>query len=293
MVYEQQHTMYLEHCNRALNTLAEQIMQNESIVSESALYSLFNGGKRVRGVLTLAVCDLLGGHIAAGAVFASALEMMHCFSLIHDDLPCMDNDDMRRGKPANHIKYGEATALLAGDLLAIQAFEVLTLAPVDTVFTAAATRVLARAAGARGMIYGQELDLKYETYPADESALLQIHKNKTGALLCAGAELGILAAQQQTEDYTDIITFAQNIGLVFQIVDDILDVTATQDQLGKPIGSDSNQGKTTFVTLFGLEQARTKAVTITNQAIEQLHTAYGEKALFLCEFARQLQNRIY
>lgn len=182
--------------------------------------------------------------------------MLHCYSLIHDDMPCMDNDDYRRGRLSCHKQYGEATALLAADALVTAAFEAVANAPTHPQSRVQAAAHLAKAAGARGMLYGQELDKHYETVHASESELLELHAHKTGALIIAGVDLGCDAAQADDALCTVLQHYAAELGLVFQIVDDILDVTATTEELGKPVGSDAENDKTTFITLYGLEGAR-------------------------------------
>lgn len=291
MTFEARHEAYQKACNAALQQVVDGFFQPGSVVSEAAAYTLMNGGKRVRGVLVQAVCQLLGGSSANALPLASALEMVHAFSLVHDDLPCMDDDDMRRGKPAVHIVYGEATALLAGDLLALEAFHVAAGSGLDNALAGRACAVLAAAAGAKGMIYGQELDLRYEEEPADQKALELVQTHKTGALFLAAAQLGILAAGQQPEQAPAVTLFAESIGRVFQIIDDILDVTSTTGVLGKPVGSDRSQGKATFVSILGLEGARGEARRLTETAVQALRAAYGEDVWFLAEYANRLLQR--
>lgn len=238
MNFSEQHSRYLELCQAAVQMACENLFQPAGLskVSEAAAYSLLNGGKRVRGVLTLAVCDMLGGDLRIAAEFAAAVEMVHAYSLVHDDLPCMDDSPLRRGKPSTHIAFGETTALLAGDLLLTQAFECLAQAGASPENAIKAVGCLAKAAGAKGMVYGQELDLKHEMLPASIQDLYQIHRNKTGALLSAAAVLGILAAgKSELSEYT-VVEYADRLGLVFQIVDDVLDVTSDEASLGKPVG---------------------------------------------------------
>lgn len=292
MEFEAQLGWYQQRCEQALEDAAARYFTKGSKVSEAAEYALLGGGKRVRGVLVQACGALVGAQEAVCADFAAAIEMIHAFSLVHDDLPCMDDDDMRRGRPATHIAFGEATALLAGDLLAIEAFNVIAGAPAPGEARARAAAVLATAAGARGMIYGQELDLANEKQTPSEEALRQTYRHKTGALLLASARLGVAAAGKKPEEEPVLAQYAQDIGLVFQIVDDILDVTSTNEELGKPIGSDAQQGKTTFVTLFGLEKARQEVESLTAQTVEALQKAYGEGAGFLAEYARRLASRV-
>ncbi len=292
MTFEDKHIAYQSACNSQLRQVVNAYFEPASKVCEAAAYTLMNGGKRVRGVLVQAVCEMLGGQPENALAFAAALEMVHAFSLIHDDLPCMDNDDMRRGKPAAHIAYGEATALLAGDMLALQAFEVASCAPHCQSMAGQACAVLAAAAGAKGMIYGQELDLYYERHSASRQALEQVQTHKTGALFLAAVQLGGLAAGKTPPHIPALAQFAAYLGRVFQIVDDILDVSATTDTLGKPVGSDREQGKATFVSVLGLDEAREEAKRLTEAATAVLQNAYGEEAWFLAAYAQRLLSRL-
>ena len=198
---------------------------------------------------------------------------------------------MRRGKPSCHKVYGESTALLAGDALLTEAFEVIASAPAAPGEIAQAVKALAHGAGSRGMVLGQELDLMHENCQINEDTLRQIHTNKTGALINAAAQLGVAAAGAGDEDATAIEGYAYDLGLVFQIVDDVLDVTSTQEELGKPIGSDSDNGKTTFVTLYGVQGAMQLAENINKKACLALTQRYQERADFLVELARLLVAR--
>ncbi len=294
MIFDALHEQYRSSCEEVLNTVCEQYFMQNSQVSKAAEYALMNGGKRVRGVLVLAVCDMLGGDINTAKETAAAIEMIHAFSLVHDDLPCMDDDDMRRGKPSCHIAFGENTALLAGDLLSIGAFEVLANASnLSPSQKCSAVSVLAKAAGAKGMIYGQELDLENENKQADAMVLRDIQRYKTGALIVAAAHLGVVCAGKNVDNHADVTTYAENLGLVFQMVDDILDVCASQEELGKPIGSDEKQGKHTMVRVYGIEKTREMAEDLTNEAVQFLNTTYSEKSLFLSEYAQNLLKRAF
>ena len=275
--YKKQYGEYLARAEEALNRACERYLPEESEVCRAARYSLMGGGKRIRAVLVLAVCDMLHGSAEAAEQFAAAIEMLHCYSLIHDDLPCMDNDDMRRGKPSCHKAFGEATAMLAGDVLLTEAFEAIANAPACPQACVQAAKALGLGAGSRGMVYGQELDLKYEALAATEEQLRLIHRNKTGALINAAVQMGE--------------AYAYGIGLVFQIVDDVLDVTSTPEQLGKPIGSDSENGKTTFATLYGVEGAMALAQRVNEKTCSALRETFGEKSAFLEQLAQQLLTR--
>ncbi len=291
MEYKAQYEAYLAQASKALDAACGQFLPETSEVCRAARYSLLGGGKRIRAVLVLSVCDLLGGDKAAAGQFAAAVEMLHCYSLIHDDLPCMDNDDLRRGRPSCHKAFDEATAMLAGDVLLTEAFEVVANAPVSAQACVRAARALGAGAGSRGMVYGQELDLKYEALAATEDQLRLIHRNKTGALINAAVQMGAAAAEADTETCRVLEAYAYGLGLVFQIVDDVLDVTSTPEQLGKPIGSDSENGKTTFATLYGVQGAMDLAQKLNAETCAQLHSHFGTKAAFLEQLAQQLLVR--
>ena len=291
MEYKAQYEAYLAQASKALDTACGQFLPETSEVCRAARYSLLGGGKRIRAVLVLSVCDLLGGDKAAAGQFAAAVEMLHCYSLIHDDLPCMDNDDLRRGRPSCHKAFDEATAMLAGDVLLTESFEVVANAPASAQACVRAARALGAGAGSRGMVYGQELDLKYEALAATEDQLRLIHRNKTGALINAAVQMGAAAAEADTETCRVLEAYAYGLGLVFQIVDDVLDVTSTPEQLGKPIGSDSENGKTTFATLYGVQGAMDLAQKLNAETCAQLHSHFGTKAAFLEQLAQQLLVR--
>ena len=284
------YSRYLTMAQTRLETLCETYLPEDSQVCQAARYSLLGGGKRVRAVLVLAACDLLGGDLEAASWLAGAVEMVHAYSLIHDDLPCMDDDDLRRGRPSCHKAFDEANALLAGDALLPTAFEVIGDAPLPPEARARAVQALARGAGARGMVLGQELDLAWEGRAADEAALRRIHRHKTGALINAAVQLGAAAAGAGEEACQALERFAYGIGLVFQIVDDVLDVVSTPEQLGKPIGSDKENEKTTFATLYGPEGAQALAARVNEEACAAL-AGFGEAGEFLTSLAGELLER--
>lgn len=291
MEYQAQYQKYLEQTASALEKVCGRFLPEESEVCRAARYSLLGGGKRIRAVLVLSVCEMLGGNMAAAEQFAAAVEMLHCYSLIHDDLPCMDNDDLRRGRPSCHKAFGEATAMLAGDVLLTEAFEAIANAPASAQACVRAAKALGAGAGSRGMVYGQELDLKYESLAATEEQLRLIHRNKTGALINAAVQMGAAAAEADEEKCKALEAYAYGIGLVFQIVDDVLDVTSTPEQLGKPIGSDSENGKTTFATLYGVQGAMKLAGQLNAKTCAELRGRFGEKAAFLEQLAQRLLTR--
>ena len=235
MDYEKQYQEYLARVEKALEAACETYLPEGSDVCKAARYSLMGGGKRIRAVLVLAVCDMLHGNAEAAEQFAAAVEMLHCYSLIHDDLPCMDNDDLRRGKPSCHKAFGEATAMLAGDVLLTEAFNTIAHAPASPLVCVRAAPALGMGAGSHGMVYGQELDLKYEAIAATEEQLRLIHRHKTGALINAAVQMGAAAAEATEQQCKELEDYAYGIGLVFQIVDDVLDVTATEEQLAQKL----------------------------------------------------------
>lgn len=290
--YEMAYEGYLRQAQDGLEQAAATVLNASSTVGKAALYSLTAGGKRVRAVLCMAVCDMLEGNAEAAAMYAAGIEMLHCYSLIHDDLPCMDDDDMRRGQPSCHKAYGEANALLAGDALLTGALETLTLPTVPGGQTVAAVRELTRAAGTHGMILGQELDLYHESVPATHAELENIHRHKTGCLIEAAVMLGAIAAGLPHTSEEPLRRYAQALGLAFQIVDDVLDVTSTPEMLGKPTHSDEDSHKTTFVTLFGTENAMALARELTRDAQQDMKEKFGDKASFLCSLAQTLLERV-
>ena len=261
-------------------------------VIEAQKYSLLGGGKRIRPFLANEVCRTLGGTIEASMPLACAVEMIHTYSLIHDDLPCMDDDDMRRGKPSNHKVYGYAGALLAGDALLTRAFGVI--AGAETLSAeqkASAVLTLANAAGDCGMIGGQVIDLDGENKELSFDKLLRLHAHKTGALIRCAAVLGCIAAgfAPDTAEAKAIATYADKIGLAFQVVDDILDATASEEELGKTVGSDADNNKTTFLTFYSVEEAAAYAARLTDEAIESVSGI--AKSDVLCGLAYELLHR--
>lgn len=216
MDYQEQYQNYLAQAMAALEKACGRFLPEESEVCRAARYSLMGGGKRIRAVLVLSVCNMLGGSMQAAQQFAAAVEMLHCYSLIHDDLPCMDNDDLRRGRPSCHKAFSEATAMLAGDVLLTEAFETVANAPADASVCVQAARALGAGAGSRGMVYGQELDLKYEALAATEDQLRLIHRNKTGALINAAIQMGAAAAKADEAQCRALEQYAYGLGLVFR-----------------------------------------------------------------------------
>lgn len=239
---------------------------------EALRYSLFAGGKRVRPILCLAAANAVGGDTATEddlLPIACALECIHTYSLIHDDLPAMDNDELRRGKPTNHVLYGEAGAILAGDGLLTWAFDLLsdtTYGSLDSEKRLRIIHVIARAAGSLGMVGGQALDIAHEktTYPFE--TLQTIHRSKTGALITASVLAGGIGAGANFQQLDALKNYGDQIGLAFQIVDDLLDATATTEQLGKTAGSDAELGKATYPAYFGIKETRARALAAVEKA---------------------------
>lgn len=253
-------------------------------------YSLCAGGKRIRPALALEVCRLFSGEYTAAIPFAVALEMIHTYSLIHDDLPCMDDDDLRRGKPTNHKVYGEDYAILAGDGLLSDAFLECAMNPyVSGDCAAAAVGILSSACGSFGMVKGQAMDMYGEEVKLTLEELCELHRCKTGAMICASCELGVLAAGilPNDEKMQRVAAFAEKIGLAFQIIDDVLDATSTVEVLGKGVMSDGD--KTTFMTYFSPEKAYELAQKYTLDAIEDIKNYEGSERL--CALAEYLLER--
>ncbi len=264
----------------------------DTVLDEACRYSLMAGGKRVRPALTLEFCRLFGGDPKNALPFAAAVEMIHTFSLIHDDLPCMDDDDLRRGRPTNHKVFGEAYALLAGDGLALDAFGVaVSNTRVSAEARAEAVLLLSRAAGCGGMVRGQIMDMFGEQNALSYEELLTLHARKTGALIRVAAQMGCLAAgcTVGSSEMLAAESYAERIGLAFQVIDDILDATSTSDVLGKSVGGDADHHKNTFLSFKSIAEAEIYADSLTEEAVELL-TPY-EGAERLIALARYLAVR--
>lgn len=261
-----------------VDALLQDALTSNAILPEAAplweamQYSTMAGGKRIRPFLVTEVCRVLGGRQEEALIYAAALEMIHTYSLIHDDLPCMDNDDLRRGKPTCHKVYGEATALLAGDGLLTRAFELVASAGgILPLRKCRAIQILAEASGADGMIGGQQMDLASEGKKITYETMVAIHELKTCALLVAACKLGALSAGFWADETADAFAqYGMGIGRAFQLVDDLLDVTSTKEVLGKDIGSDQKNHKTTYLTFMPIETAQDLASVITDKAKESV-----------------------
>jgi len=278
---------------KALDASLSANSRNVEKIIESMKYSLMAGGKRIRPVLCLASCEMFGGDDSIAMPTAVALEMIHTMSLIHDDLPAMDDDDLRRGKPTNHVLYGEDVAILAGDALLSTSFEHVAAHTkgIPAERTVEVLRRLGTSVGAYGLAGGQVMDLECEN---KEGVTLQdlewIHLHKTAALLKVSVAAGAVLAGASKEDVANCELYAEKIGLAFQIADDILDVTATSEQLGKTAGKDEDTNKTTYVKLLGLEQSKKEADRIVAEAKQAL-SKYGERAAPLLAIADYIVAR--
>ena len=259
---------------------------------ESISYSMMAGGKRLRPILVLAFCRLCGGDADKALLVACGVEMLHTYSLIHDDLPCMDDDDLRRGKPTNHKAFGECTATLAGDALQAAAFESVLSADLPDGVRASCAMLLARAAGPDGICGGQQIDMEWEGRALTQQEVMEIHLRKTAALLRGACLMGVAAADGTEEMQRAAAQYAEALGLAFQIRDDMLDVIGDVAVFGKPVGSDKEKQKTTFVDLFGIDGCAKKVQEYTQRAKAALDTVpwRGDTA-FLKELADSLQNR--
>ncbi|AOF86789.1 polyprenyl synthetase family protein [Hydrogenophaga sp. RAC07] len=249
-------------------------------LGDAMRYAVLDGGKRLRPLLALATCEAVGGHTAAAMRAACAVELIHAYSLVHDDMPCMDDDVLRRGKPTVHVRFGEAQALLAGDALQALAFELLVPddGSVEPAMSARLCRMLALAAGAGGMAGGQAIDLASVGVALDQPALELMHRHKTGALLQASVMMGAATARVSAATEARLAEYGACVGLAFQVVDDILDVTADSATLGKTAGKDAAADKPTFVSLMGLASAQTYADRVLDQAHEALRQSGIERS---------------
>ena len=257
---------------------------------ESMHYSLTAGGKRIRPTLVLEFCRISGGDVEKALPVACAIEMLHTYSLIHDDLPCMDNDDLRRGKPTNHVVYGECTATLAGDALQAEAFGTIARSELPAENKIACVEIRADAVGSDGMCAGQYLDMVGESKRLTEEELDDINSRKTGALLIAACRMGVAAAGGSGEMLEAAAHYGACVGAAFQIRDDILDVISTSEELGKPIGSDAQEHKNTYMALLGESKCMEMIEKLTNQAKSALCGAFDDTK-FLCDLADSMVTR--
>ena len=287
--FEAQTRLYREKIEAYLKEVYAPFLEEpQKLIFEAANYSLLAGGKRLRPIFALDFCRMCGTDSAKAMPFAAAMEMVHTYSLIHDDLPCMDDDDLRRGKPTCHKAYGETLAVLAGDALQPEAFRLILEAPMlpaDTKLEA--LRVLVKACGADGMVGGQVLDTVYNVDTVE--GLTQLNRLKTGVMISGAAELGCVAAKMNQGMRSQALAYADGIGKAFQIRDDMLDVVGDAAVFGKPIGSDAEEGKVTFVDVIGLDACRREVAACTEQA--KAAVADWPEHDFLWELADRMVGR--
>jgi len=281
--------------DKTLDTLVPSAKMFPTSVHEAMRYSLFAGGKRVRPILAIAAAEALGSKTAGLLPLAGSLELIHTYSLIHDDLPAMDDDDLRRGRPTCHKAYGEAVAILAGDALLNMAFEVLSdrrrTEAVPAKRLIAIIKEISTASGVLGMVGGQVVDMESEGRDADLATLEYIHTHKTGALIRASVRVGALYAKAGKRQFAALTRYGEMAGLAFQIADDILDLTGKEEELGKDAGSDLKKGKKTFPSFYGLAESRLRACEVADQAIHSLRN-FDRKADPLRELAKYIVNRV-
>jgi geranylgeranyl diphosphate synthase type II len=268
----------LEECLPAKNT-------RPTVLHEAMHYCVLNGGKRIRPILCIAAAEACGGSEQQAMPSAIAVELYHCSTLVHDDLPCMDDDELRRGLPTCHVKFGSANAVLTGDALMIQAFQILAESQNSNLSVE-----LAKAAGSCGVIAGQVEDLAAEGKEPNAELIEFIHTNKTAVLIRAAIRMGAISAGASAEELTELTIFGEKIGLAFQIEDDILDTTSTDDILGKPVGSDVEQHKMTYPAVHGMDAAKSKVLELTEEALAALDSLPRETAA-LRAIADYLMNR--
>lgn len=284
---------YIEFTEKELKNFNNYSHENRPQVKliDAMNYSLRAGGKRLRPALVYAFCEALGGEMETAAAPACAIEMIHTFSLIHDDLPAMDNDDFRRGKPSCHKVFGDALAILAGDALSVLPFEIIA----DTPHLTAEQKVLiisvlANSVGRDGMIGGQVIDMENEKAEyVDEENLRNLYRCKTGQLIAVSCVMGAICADAENETIRAAAEYGLRLGFAFQVIDDILDVTSTTEELGKPVGSDAESNKNTYVSLFGIEKAQEAADKATSEALEWLDAIPNNE--FLIELTETLLKR--
>ena len=283
----------IEKVNNALKKYIPCDDNPQKIIYEAMSYSVFAGGKRLRPIIMMMVCELFGTDENVCIPFAAAMEMIHTYSLIHDALPAMDNDDLRRGMPTNHVKFGEANAILAGDALLNRAFEVVSeysQAGVGNDRVLKAISVMAKSSGCNGMIGGQVVDIECEGRNIDIDELRYIHSLKTGAIIRSSAVIGAILGGADDDSIGKIDEFARNLGIAFQIRDDVLDVVGDAEKLGKPIGSDAENDKNTYVKLLGIEKSEELVDEYSSKAVAILES-FGEKAGTLIMLTKYLLDR--
>ncbi|WP_418357231.1 (2E,6E)-farnesyl diphosphate synthase [Shewanella basaltis] len=283
---------YQKRVDAVLSEHLNQLDDAAPYLKAAMLHGTLLGGKRIRPFLVYSVGDMLATNISALDKAAAAIECIHAYSLIHDDLPAMDNDALRRGQPTVHIAFDEATAILAGDALQTLAFEIIT-SPCSSLTPSqqlAMVNVLAKASGYHGMCGGQAIDLSATNHSIELPRLTELHNKKTGALISCAVELALIAANAPKKDYQLMMQYAQSLGLAFQVQDDILDITASTEELGKPQGSDEQSNKSTFPKLLGLDGAKATAEQLIQDALSAL-TKLPYNSQLIADFARYIIER--
>jgi geranylgeranyl diphosphate synthase type II len=280
----------LNEYKQLIDSRLDALLPERSELEEAMRYSLLAPGKRLRPILTLEFCRICGGDALAALDAACSVEMLHTYSLVHDDLPCMDNDELRRGRPTNHVVYGEWLALLAGDALQAEAFSVLLRSDLPFDRKARAAELLALASGSQGMCGGQYLDLDGENKLLSEDKLYELHNKKTGAIIAAACMMGAVCAGADDKQLKAAESYGKALGLAFQIQDDILDIESSSEELGKPIGSDNKNLKSTFVTMYGIAKCKELVSKLSEEAVRILIDSFDETD-FLFWLTRELINR--
>lgn len=275
----------------ALNSFLPKATARPKTVHQAMRYSIFAGGKRLRPILTLAAAEACGGEEKKALPPACSVEVLHTYSLVHDDLPCMDDDDLRRGRPTSHKIYGEGMAVLTGDALLTEAFTILAATPPTTRYSLKDILLeFSICGGSKKLIGGQVLDLEGEGQDLTKAQLIRIHENKTAALLTTSLRLGAMTANATPRQLEALTNFGYNLGLAFQVIDDILDVTQSTEQLGKTAGKDEAVDKATYPSIMGLEKSKAEARRLTKKSLDAL-SVFGKKALRLEQIAHYLLDR--
>ncbi|NWK55665.1 polyprenyl synthetase family protein [Verrucomicrobiaceae bacterium N1E253] len=282
-----------EQVDAALRSFLPRENAAPKTIHKAMRYSIFAGGKRLRPVLCLAAAEACGGDVSEALAPACAVEVMHTYSLVHDDLPCMDDDDLRRGRPTSHKVFGEGMAVLTGDALLTEAFAILARTPATKRYSVGDyVREFAETGGSRKLIGGQVLDLEGEGKQLNKAQLIRIHEAKTAALLTCSVRLGAMTANSTPRKLEALTEFGYNLGLAFQVIDDILDVTQTTEMLGKTAGKDEAVDKSTYPAILGLDKSRKEAARLTRKALKSLEV-FGKKGSRLEQIARYLLEREY
>jgi len=297
MIFELELKLYLDERKRIIDEALDKILYKPDMmpgqIHQAMRYSVFAGGKRLRPILCLAACEAVGGKMEEAIPVGCALELIHTYSLIHDDLPAMDDDDLRRGKPTNHIVFGEALAILAGDALLTYAFEIIADLGVKRDESKKYLQVgleIAKAAGTQGMLGGQVVDILSENQNISPETLYYIHHHKTGALIKGSLKAGAIIGGGNQEQIESLLCYGENLGLAFQITDDLLDIYGDVKKTGKPVGSDDKNQKATFPSIFGIEKSKIMAFEAIEEACKALNS-FGSEAEPLRLLAKSLINR--